>query len=196
MEFSEESKLLIEHWDSFQDAMRAYEKLQDEELPAILQSIMAEIEEAAWSEGWKLVERHPRRFYLFNPDWVVRDDKVLRISLRDFRPRKLFGVDEPPELQVRVSLDYPELTERLLDELEERDKLLGTPIRSQSQRTAITEAVQKCPPGSSDGYAEAVKKQALRFFEHYATVLLELDDIIQEELARERQSGRTGNDAS
>jgi hypothetical protein len=187
MEFSEESKLLIEHWDTFQDAMRAYERLRDKELFELVEDIAARVEDASWSEGWQLRDDHRARLRYFNPDWQIEESTVINVGTRRFEPDALFGSDDPPDLRVRVFIDYRELAERLLEEIESRDLLkYGEVQRNRAKVDIICEPLQKCPPESPEGYAEAVEEQVLRFLGHYMTALMDLDPVIQKELGKYR----------
>lgn len=186
MEFSEESKLLIEHWDTFTDAMRAYERLEGEEIAELVDSIVASIEAQAWSDRWEAKKVRRTKLNFLNYDWFVEDKRAVNVGIERLRPGKLFGSDDPPNLCVRIWRDCPDLVDRVLDELEGRGLLVGQPNRNANTDDAITQAIQKCPPGSPEGYQEAVHDQAMAFFEHYLPTLMDLDDVIQEELGKYR----------
>ncbi|MFO7945874.1 MAG: hypothetical protein R6V19_03540 [Armatimonadota bacterium] len=183
MEFSEESKLLIEHWETYQEIVEVADQLEDEELPAIREEIMADIEEAEWSNGWAMRDNNQRKFTMHRPDWMHEEHKVIYIGFSRFRPRRVFGSSGSPTLWVRVSSDYADLlTLPILDSLRKRDAILGEINDSSRSRDIITKPVQKCPPEAVDHYAENVKREVMDFFEHYCTVLSELDELIQTKL--------------
>ncbi|MGM0494495.1 MAG: hypothetical protein ACQER1_16305 [Armatimonadota bacterium] len=187
MRFSEESELLIQHWDTFQDVMRAYERLEEEEIPELVQWISRSIEDEPWSDGWELRGDNPLRVRYYNPNWMVDDSTVLNVGTGKLRPNALFGSDDPPELRVLVWAKYGEFAAQLLEEIERRRLLkIGEPEHNQVKVNIIYSPIQKCPPRSPEGYAEAVHGQALAFFEHYLPALMSLDDVIQEELGRYR----------
>jgi hypothetical protein len=187
VEFSDESRLLVEHWEAYKDVIEAYEALEERELPAILDEVIEEIEEASWLGDWHIKRVNSEKFYLMRNEWIVEGDEVLKIGVAKFDPDHVFDTERShPELRVRMSNSYPDLPDRLLAELEERNAIIGVVDTRSRVRDWISDSVQKCPPDSLDGYAEAAKTQMIEFLRHYAEVLPELDPIIREEIARAR----------
>lgn len=188
MRFSEESELLIENWDTFQDVMRAYRRLAEEEMPELVQSITSTIESERWCEGWRACHDNELRIRYFNPDWMVGNDHLIDVGAYSFTPNRLFGSDDDAVgLFVWVRLECRDVANRLLKEIEARDLLLGEADPRGNTTGIVDMRVQKYPPGSSlDTYADAVSEQVIGFFEHYLPALIGLDDVIQEELGRYR----------
>ncbi|MFP3904930.1 MAG: hypothetical protein ACLFWB_11865 [Armatimonadota bacterium] len=183
MEFSEESKLLIEHWETYEEIVEVADQLEDEELPAIREEIMEEILAADWADEWEMRDNNPRKFTMHRPAWMHQEHRVIYIGFSRFRPRRVFGSSGLPKLWVRLSSDYiDELIVPILDSLRERDAILGEINDSSRSRDIITKRVQKCPPEAVDHYAENVKREVMDFFEHYCTVLGELNELIQTKL--------------
>ncbi|MFO7948091.1 MAG: hypothetical protein R6V19_14900 [Armatimonadota bacterium] len=183
MEFSEESKLLIEHWGTCEEILEVAERLEQQELPAIREEIMEDIEEADWAEAWEMEDSNPHKFIMYRPEWIYHDEPIVRIGFSKLWPDRVFGSSTPPLLWVRVEADYRELlVVPLLDALKERDAILGKPRRKTHRKFMIEKPVQKCPPEAIDHYQENLSHQVMTFFEHYCRVLWDLNDIIQTKL--------------
>ncbi|MGM0494496.1 MAG: hypothetical protein ACQER1_16310 [Armatimonadota bacterium] len=184
MDFSEESELLIEHWDTFQDAKRVYERLEEDELPKLLDWIASSVEDEPWSDGWHRRETRRNSLVYSNPNWIGKDDRTVGVGAYSISLDTLFSPDDPLFLHVWVWKFYPELIDRLLTEIEERGLLtVGEADHRGNNVTVVKMPLPTSPPVAPEDLPEKLRQQALRFFEHYLPVLMSLDDVIREELA-------------
>ncbi len=75
--FSEESKLLIEHWDTVEEIFEAEKRLRVE-LSRFLLSIKAElVKQNWWRAGWKFNQYDDSQVYISHNNWRAGSDYVV-----------------------------------------------------------------------------------------------------------------------
>ena len=187
MEFTDESILLIRNWQTVEDIQEAASGLE-KEMAKFLKSVEQELDETDWwSEVWEFFDHAPRPDVgITTAKWRGADENVIWIGVDNFTCDRALGSADPPLLYVWVEEeDGHDLCQLLVARI---DEMPGEPVGEldykKNSSYAVKQPVQKCPPGGGEEYFEAVMEQTLDFCEHYASVLLELDDVIREHLAK------------
>ncbi len=184
MRFTDDSILLIQNWQTVEDIQEAVVRLEGE-MAEFVKSIEQELDGTDWWSGeWVFSQERPKQADCWHPH-LGSDEGGLSMGIDNFTPDRAFGSADPPFLYVWVEEEGRDLLQLVVERIEQMPgESLGELDHRKSNRYAVKQPVQKCPPGGGEEYFEAVMEQTLDFFEHYASVLLELDDVIREHLAK------------
>jgi len=186
MEFSPASVLIIEHWETVQDILEALSGLE-QEMGEFLHGLEGELKQTNWwSREWAVFQpkNSPGEVYISHSGWRVDGTQTIWVGVYQLRPENVFGSGDPPTLYVWVERKDQDLADMLVAEIEQMPgERFGELNREAKNREVVTRPLPKCPPGSPEGYLDTVREQIVEFLEHYASVLLELDDVIREQLA-------------
>ena len=185
-QFSEESILLIENWETVEDILKAVERLETQ-LGTLLGSTGAQLEAQEWWSGdWRFVPRSEDQIYISNEHWAVAGSHLIWIGLERFTASRLLGTGPAPQFYVWVHRKHRELAHTLSEEIEiSGEDLLGDVDHTQSGYV-VKHQMHKWPPGVADGLEKHVVDQIVGFFSHWATTLSDFDQVIQEYSARAR----------
>lgn len=182
--FSEESRLLIEHWNTVEEIFEAEKRLRME-INSILLSVKPEIAgQEWWQTGWKFVEHGESQVYISNRNWQVDDDYVVWIGIENFNPEAVFGMEAPSSLYVWVSGKRNDLAQMLTDKIQQIDAELLGELDNRQSGYVVRQAVKKYLLGETEHYGDAVKEQIMNFFVHYAKVVWKLDSEIRRYLKK------------
>jgi hypothetical protein len=177
---SEESRLLVENWDTVEDIFQAVERLQAE-LNSLLQSTEDQLAERHWwHDGWRFLPYTSAQVYISRANWWVDGAYLIWIGVERFTPSALFGKDSSPQLYVWVQNNQDSLAQVLARGIEKRGSdTLGNVDHSQSAYV-VKHAMQKCLPGEVEGLEEEVAREVVDFFDHWAQALSHYDRTIQD----------------
>ncbi len=178
--FSDESKLLAKNWETYQELLKAEQKLRTE-LQEFLQSLEAElVKNPWWQNQWNFINYGETEIYISNGNWISNyDEYVILIGLEGLTPERLFGMDNPPILYVKSS-DYS-LGELLIEKLKEEEDLKQGEIDYSSSRYLVTHPL-KVLPNEVEKFDKVVRQPALDFLSYYATTLEKYTDLVQKTL--------------
>lgn len=180
---SEESALLAQNWQTFEDIRRAEQKLRSE-LSELLRTLEADLSQYGWwGDGWRFVHYRADQVYISREAWRTKSGFLLWIGVEAFTPERLFGTESSPQLYVWVTSEGSDLSQPLAQAIEEYGTdILGEVDHGQS-KYIVKHSVQKCLPEEVAGFDAVVSQQIVAFFSHYAELLTRLDDLIQDNLA-------------
>ena len=178
--FSEESLLLIKHWDTVQDILDAEKRLRGE-FQSVLVSLEPELAKNDWwSDGWAFVKQG---VYISNEAWRSGDDYVIWIGVEGFTAERLFGIESPPLLYVWVSGRRHDLVRILTGQIgRSESEVLGEIDHSLSSGYVVRKPVQKCLSEQIGDFDQIIRRPILDFLVHYAKVLRSFDRAIRDHL--------------
>jgi hypothetical protein len=180
---SEESALLAQNWQTFEDICRAEQRLRSE-LSELLLALESDLRQHEWwHDGWRFVQHRKDQVYISRDAWRTNDEFLLWIGVETFTPERLFGTEPPPQLYVWVASDECDLVQLLAQAIEKRGPDVLGDVDHGRSRYVVKHPIQKCPPGEVAGFDVVVSQQIVAFFSHYADLLTRLDDLIQDTLA-------------
>jgi hypothetical protein len=113
---------------------------------------------------------------------------LIGVGVMGFVPEAVFGVGAPPYVSVWVHPGrQPLLGQGVATAIASRE--LGRPGDNVQPDAADGEVVWTALPQwsrpTAGGYPDLVRAEALSFIDHYARVLIDLDDLIREHLSPE-----------
>lgn len=179
---SEESILLAKNWETFQEILKAEQKLI-EDISVFLLSVESEmLTKKWWQNGWNFVDYEGSEIYIANQNWISNyEEYVISIGIEGVTPESLFGNKRSPLLYVKSS-DY-NLVKTLAEKLEEEETLKFGEIDYSSRRYIVTQPLPKVLPEQVEKFDEVVRPQIVDFLSYYANILWELDEIIDQFLS-------------
>ncbi len=178
--FSEESKLLIEHWEAVED-IRDAEKRLEAELSKFLHSHEDVFKvQGWWTPEWTFHREDSQQFYISHENWKVDGRPTIWIGVEGFRAPHVFGTDSPPSMYVWVPGDF---SKRLCGGLIEL-MTSGTvpPLGDLDQRSnnyVARKALPKCLPDEAGMLAEMTTNGLLEFFGHYAAYEPQFTEVVR-----------------
>lgn len=171
MQFSEESKLLLNNWEAYHDIKSAGEKLP-KELSKYLELLFNKFKTSSWwSSEWHVGLKDGDQAYIFHDEW--RDNKGVAfvwIGLEQFTPERVFGEEGSALLYVWVRDDQDhELVRKLRDKL----PVYGSSGPSQGKEppkyyVSIC-SLPNCLPEEHDSIDDAISNAVRTFVEFYAS---------------------------
>lgn len=180
---SEESRLLVENWETVEDIFQAVERLQAE-LSSLLGSTKDRLAEVHWwRDEWRFVPHTSAQVYISRADWWVDGAFLIWIGVEGFTPKAVFGGDSSPQLYVWVQNNQNDLAQVLAEAVETGGvDTLGNVDHSQSAYI-VKHALAECLPGRVDGFEEDVTRQIVDFFGHWAQVLSRFNGMVRRYIA-------------
>lgn len=188
MKLSEESRLLIEHWNAVQDILGA-EKALRTELGRELLSIGRTLQnDRWWDEAWSFARENEAQVYISRETWKKKDSHVIWIGVEGVTPGNLFGDDSPARCYVWVSggASNAEVARNLVEGIGKSGDVLGELDKSGANGYVVRKAVPKCLPEELDRFDELVLAPILAFFRHYAA----MKEIFDEAMDDEQDTGK------
>ena len=186
---SKESLLVAENWDTVENILRAKERL-GRELSKLLVSLEAELSQQDWWEdGWHFVRYREGQVYMSREQWRPRKSFLIWIGVERFSPECVFGESSSPQLYVWVQKSHRDLAQILADAIEERE---GDPLGEVDHNKTgyvVKHDVQSCMPEEVEAFDDVARGQIVDFFAHYAEVLSDLDNVIQEHISSSKPTG-------
>ena len=186
---AEECLLIAENWDTVEDILKAKERL-GRELSKLLASVETELSQQEWWEdGWHFVRHHESQIYISREQWQPRKSFLIWVGVEWFSPERVFGESSSPQLYVWVQKWHRDLAQVLADAIEERE---GDPLGEVDHNKTgyvVKQDLQNCMPEEVEAFDEVSRGQIVDFFVHYAEVLSELDDVIQEYISGSTPAG-------
>jgi hypothetical protein len=179
--FSEESKLLIAHWDAVEDIKDSEQRLSAE-LTKFLHSFEDILKQQDWwSPEWSFYPRDSAQVYVSHENWLIRKDAVIWIGVHNFNATPLFGTDTEPVMYVWVTGASAKELASALVELVGRG---GTPpfgeLDKGSNNYVVKKSMPKYLPDEVDGFRAMMTKSLLEFFEHYAAYEPKFTKVLQQ----------------
>jgi hypothetical protein len=181
-EFSEESFLVAENWETVLSLIQAKARL-DDELRSFFFSLEAELRKQTWWEqGWRF---HTKQgIWITNDSWRDPQDRALLwLGALGFGARHVFGAASPPVFYTQISKRHDKLKQRLA----QRHRALGYEV-FEDKGYFLHQDIQKCATAREAfvRYPEIVTKQIVDLFTEYTQLMMDCEDIIAaylEELA-------------
>jgi hypothetical protein len=177
--FSDESVLIAENWETALNIIRARERL-DQELTEILFSVEEDLRQLDWwDQGWQF-KTLGNQIYIINKNWLnAKGDQMLWMGVYEFDAAHVFGLKSPPLFYVRTWKEYGDLHQILM----KNAKAAGYAV-TEGKWYFIGRDIQKCATGSQavKEYPGAVRKQIVDLFTEYATLMMQLEQIIRQYL--------------
>lgn len=180
---SKESLLVAENWNTVENILKAKERL-GRELSKLLLSLEPElVQQGWWEDGWHFVRYRESQVYISREQWRPRKRFLIWIGVEQFSPERVFGESSSPQLYVWVQKWHRDLAQVLADAIEERE---GDPLGEVDHNKTgyvVKQDLQSCMPEEVETFSDVARGQILDFFVHYAGVLSELEDVIQEHIS-------------
>jgi len=180
--FSEESRLLIEHWDAVQDIMRTEQTLRTDLGRALAATEDTVRAESWWDDGWAFVRSGNAEVYIAREDWRAEDDFMILVGVERFTPGAVFGDEAPSQCYVWVSggtKNVP-IARRLVGVLDESGDALGDLDRRESSRYVAQKTLPKCLPEELAEFDDLLLSPIVGFFRHYAGLRELFDQAVAE----------------
>jgi len=184
--FTEESKLLIAHWDAVEDIKRA-EKRLGLELTEFLLSFEDTLKQQDWwTPEWSFhdsKETPGKQAYISHQNWRVPEEHTILIGVKDFESSRIFGTDTAPQMYVWVTGNSAkELGSALVEFLYESDEpFLGELDDKRSSDYVVKKPLCKYLPGDVDGFREEMLTESLlEFFKHYSAYEPKFTKVLQQ----------------
>lgn len=101
--FTEESRLIIKNWNSFEALIQAGKNL-GAEIDSLLSALEVEFKaQPWWSKNWLFKRNGSGQIYVTRKEWVRGKEDLVWIGTENFLPKNLFGDALPPSTYVWVS---------------------------------------------------------------------------------------------
>lgn len=185
---SEESRLLVENWDTVEAIFEAEQRLRSE-LTALLYSVEGELARYDWwHDGWVFVRYQDAQVYIAHQNWQRGDSFAIWIGVEGVTPQNIFGTGSPPQLYVWINRKDHSWASTLLQALKEDEEDVLGELDHKANRYLVRHAVTKYLPEEDGDFAGRARQQIAGFFAHYARALVKRDGIIQEH-TRQRPAG-------
>ena len=180
--FTDESRLLIDNWDTVEDILEACDRL-GEELMAVLLSLESDLGQMDWwNELWHFEQGRGSQVHISHENWKTDRGYAILIGVWHMEPEYVFG-SGGPGLYVYVGGGNSELRAELVDGLQDRgDSLPGEVDTRGSSNSAAVQGMNRYIGGDIEKYIAETKEQILSFFSAYAKRLLEINERIQQHL--------------
>ena len=179
--FTDESRLLIEHWGSVTDILKARDRLA-EELVAVLLTLESELSQMDWwHDKWYFAQHRGAQVYISNEEWKQGDRGAIWIGVEKVEPEYVFGSERPANLYVYVNNRNDRLLAEVVDRLQGAEMALPGEVDTRmSNYTAARRDVRPYIGGDVDGYITGLKEEILEFFRSYANFLWGIDEVIRQ----------------
>ena len=168
MIFSEQSKLLIAHWEGFQDVKRAEERLAVEMSKYLIRLFDDFRKSERWSSSWHVKYVDEKQLCLWRDNWVENGESLVWIGIEQFKIETVFGEDGTAQLYVWVS------DKQAVDLIQELRKTLNNGDNTgeiQGKYTAgqyiIKRTLPKCLPNEIDEFESRIGGAIRLFIEKY-----------------------------
>ncbi len=181
--FSEESLLLIEHWTTVKDILKARDQLA-KELAAMLLSLEPELKQMAWwNDTWRFERYRDSQVYISNENWRRGERHGIWIGVEKVEPEYVFGSDWVANLYVWVTGNNDGLLVEVVNRLQTTTaELPGEVDNRMGNYYAARRDVRSYLGGDVETYVAELKAQILEFFSAYATWLWGIDEVIRQHL--------------
>ena len=178
--FSEESLLLIEHWNTVGDILKARDRLA-EELIAVLLSLEPELQVTDWwSDEWRFRKHRGGQVYISNQGWKRGERAAIWIGVEHVDPEHVFAPRSPANLYVYVNGSNDDLLAALVERLQDAGEALPSEVDTRmSNYYAVQQDIRPYVGGDVEVYVSELKAEILGFFGTYATYLWSIEDVIQ-----------------
>jgi hypothetical protein len=180
--FSGESLLLIEHWSTVRDILKARDRLA-EELIAVLLSLESELKQMDWwDDEWYFRQwgRRPQVF-ISNRGWKKGEKGAIRIGVWRMEPEHVFVPQSPAGLYVYVTRRNEELLAALVERLQGVEETLPGEVDTRmSNYNAAQQDIRPYVGGDVEVYISELKQEILAYFSSYAGYLSSIDNVIQQ----------------
>ncbi len=177
---SEEALFIARNWETVEDILTATQRLRDELATVARSAVQSLADRSWWSEGWELKTSGQSQAYMYREHWVADSIAALWVGIEQFTPESVFGAASPPLLYVWRPAAFSALGQELAAALDAGGHVVIGELDSRpTSGYMVRHYVQKCLPEELDGFAERATGQIVEFMEHYAKVLMRLDDVIR-----------------
>jgi hypothetical protein len=165
--FTQETKLLIEHWPAVEEIIQAQRELQTQ-LTRFLLSLEGDLaKEDWWSDNWEFIKQDDDGVYISHNNWRRnKTEYAIWIGVEGFGASELFGKVGFSQLYVwSKTYDKPFLTG--LRELFKAKKPLGS-VEETNSNYIIKHSLPKILPNQSSEFESLVRNPIVKFFSFYA----------------------------
>ena len=180
---SEEALFIARNWETVEDILTATQRLRDELAKVARSAVQSLADRPWWSAGWEARSSSQSPAYICREHWVAGSAVAVWVGTERFTPESVFGAASPPLLYVWRPPTFAELGSELAAALEAGGHVVIGELDSKpTSGYMVRHHVQKCLPEELEGFTERVTGQIVEFMEHYAKVLMELDEVIRRHL--------------
>jgi len=178
--FTQETKLLIEHWPAVDKIIQAQGQLQTQ-LAEFLQSLKDELTKEDWSsDNWNFVKQDAKQVYIAHNNWRRNETEyAIWIGIEGFGGSELFGTVGFSQLYVWSKIDDKPLIAKLR-ELFGTKEPMGS-VEKINSNYIIKHFLPKIMPTQSSEFENIVRDQIIKFFSFYAKE----EKVITEIVARQ-----------
>ena len=164
---SDESRLLIDKWETVEGVLRAKQQLE-KELAALLFSVEDQLRAKTWwDDGWRFVKHSNSQVHITRREWIEGDEHIIMIGIESFSAEHLFGSESPPTPYVWVSGKRRVLVEGLCTVLRDRGDLPGE-VERPTSGYVVRDTLRTCLPDELDTFLPEAVAQIVTFIESYA----------------------------
>lgn len=185
MPLSDESKLLLANWDSYQTMRRAERKLRKEVQKSLLSLGSKLLASDWWGPQWHLTSDRTGHIDMWHDHWSNGRGPRVWIGVEGVTPESIFGNETPPKLYVLVPAGYDGLDIRLRDAFATRGTDGHGDIVKGEDGYVIRRAMPKCGPEEADTFEIVTLDAILDFFTHYAGCEGVISEVVNENVASE-----------
>jgi len=185
MHISEESRLLIDNWDAYQDVLDADKKLRGEILKGLL-SLENRMQACSlWDNAWHFAQSGTSQVYIWHNSWTEDGSPQVWVGLENVTAESIFGDNAPPQLYVWVMQKQSVLADRLREVFDEQGvDWPGGAARGKGCYVS-TAAIPKCLPEDVDSFESVILEKAASFLIHYVGKQAVISETIRAQLEQD-----------
>jgi len=176
MQFSDESRLLLENWDAYQDIMESDKRLRAEVQKALMATEKKLMGCNWWGPSWHFKQSGAGQVYIWHENWVTEGAPLVWVGVERMNMDNIFGNDASPQLYVWVVEKHAELVPHLRDTFASKGTGGHGELVEGSGCYVIKDVVPTCLPEEIDSFESVTLDAIVAFFSHYA----ECEEIITE----------------
>jgi hypothetical protein len=184
---SEESLLLIQNWDAYQDIVKAGERLTNE-LQSILSSVEGRLKkETWWNRDWLIKSSGQDQVYLTHKKWTQENTDLVWIGIEGFHADAIYGSSSPPIMYVWINGKRPDLKQEMMTIIRDKcENILGEVDASLQNNYVIRKSLSKCLPEQTETWEDEMMVSLFEFWGFYVGFYDDFSKAIERHLGRSK----------